>query len=157
MLKNLTIEGYRSCAHTSLDLDTNLSVLIGANGSGKTNILQAILLLRKLVNLQPHRTNEAPATINPKLTAVYRAGDYRLQMDASVEAYTSESNIDVVTNVQERWFVEHKENKLLINLPLAVTIGKDVHEQFFMYSSRHRHPMSNSVPADFACLCRRSE
>ncbi|HSR07704.1 MAG TPA: AAA family ATPase [Bryobacteraceae bacterium] len=135
MLKSLTIEGYRSCAHTSLDLDTNLSVLIGANGSGKTNILQAILLLRKLVNLQPHRPNEPPGTINPKLTAVYRIGDYQLQMDARVEAYTSESNNDIVTNVQEKWTVDHKENRTVLNVPLVVTIGKDIHEQFFMYAS----------------------
>ncbi len=38
MLKRVTITSYRSCVQTSLELSTNLSVLIGANGSGKTNI-----------------------------------------------------------------------------------------------------------------------
>ncbi|MFW9998379.1 MAG: AAA family ATPase, partial [Candidatus Odinarchaeota archaeon] len=39
MIKRIQIQDYRSCLDTSFDFHPNLSVLIGPNGSGKTNIL----------------------------------------------------------------------------------------------------------------------
>src|SRR5438132_8423464 len=50
MIETLEIRNYRSCVDTSLVLQSDLSVLIGPNGSGKTNVLNAILLLKKLVD-----------------------------------------------------------------------------------------------------------
>ena len=48
MLKKIMIENYRSCLKTAFDCHPNLSVLIGPNSSGKTNILQAVMFLNKL-------------------------------------------------------------------------------------------------------------
>ncbi len=55
MLRRFIVENYRSCLHTSIDLNPNLSVLIGPNGSGKTNILQAIMFLNKMALEEPLR------------------------------------------------------------------------------------------------------
>lgn len=52
-LHTLKISSYRSCHETALTFHPNLSVLIGPNGSGKTNILYSILLLKHL--LRPRR------------------------------------------------------------------------------------------------------
>lgn len=43
-IKNITIENFRSAKELSIDLDENLNVFVGINGSGKTTILDAIAL-----------------------------------------------------------------------------------------------------------------
>jgi predicted ATP-dependent endonuclease of OLD family len=42
MLKKLVIQGYKSCDDMVIEPNRGLTVLIGANGAGKTNILTAI-------------------------------------------------------------------------------------------------------------------
>lgn len=49
-LKSFKIQSYKSCKKTELQLNEELTCLIGVNGSGKTNILNAILLFKKLHN-----------------------------------------------------------------------------------------------------------
>lgn len=66
-IKQIKIKGFRSCVDTTIDLQDDLSVLIGVNGSGKTNILKAFLLLKDIV-LQSDR-NEA--TTQAKLRTSY--------------------------------------------------------------------------------------
>ncbi|MGH1510496.1 AAA family ATPase [Ralstonia solanacearum] len=44
-LEQVEIKGYRSCLSTNFSPDSDLSALIGLNGAGKTNILQAVRLL----------------------------------------------------------------------------------------------------------------
>ncbi len=44
-LETIEITGYRSCENTKLSPNKDLSILIGINGAGKTNILQGIRLL----------------------------------------------------------------------------------------------------------------
>ena len=51
-IKSFDVSGYRSCVHTRVDLNLELSALIGINGSGKTNVLQSLLLLKKLGNVR---------------------------------------------------------------------------------------------------------
>lgn len=46
-LETIKIINFRSCINTRVDLRANLSALIGANGAGKTNILNGILMLSK--------------------------------------------------------------------------------------------------------------
>lgn len=46
-IKNIEILNYRSCIQTKFELHDNLTALIGINGVGKSNILNALLLLKK--------------------------------------------------------------------------------------------------------------
>ncbi|MEM1326864.1 MAG: ATP-binding protein [Bacteroidota bacterium] len=48
MIKKAVIRDYRSCLETDVELHPELTVLIGANGVGKSNILQALDLLSKI-------------------------------------------------------------------------------------------------------------
>jgi predicted ATP-dependent endonuclease of OLD family len=50
MIKKAVIHNYRSCLKTEVDLHPELTVLIGANGVGKTNILRALELVSKIDN-----------------------------------------------------------------------------------------------------------
>lgn len=47
-IESLTIKNYRSCVNTTMKLYEPLSVLIGLNGAGKTNILNAIASLKNV-------------------------------------------------------------------------------------------------------------
>lgn len=51
----ITVEGYRSLEQTSIDLH-RINILIGANGSGKSNFISLFDLLRAITqnNLQTH-------------------------------------------------------------------------------------------------------
>mgnify|MGYP003513161264 FL=1 len=50
-LLNFEIKPYHSCLNTSLGLHNNLIALNGINGAGKSNIRNAILLLKKMLQL----------------------------------------------------------------------------------------------------------
>ena len=65
-IESFDVSGYRSCVRTHVDLNVDLSALIGINGSGKTNVLQSLLLLKKLVNIKPfirHRREEKKSNV----------------------------------------------------------------------------------------------
>jgi hypothetical protein len=121
VLKQIKIENYRSCLQTSLDLDTNMSVLIGANGSGKTNILQAIMLLNKMATQEYFGPKTDSITINPHLRCKFGSVGYETRLWASVDAYTDESNTDVILSSKERWTVRDALGKVTsTKLPLAL-------------------------------------
>ena len=44
------MEGFRSIRHLELDLTTDVTVLIGANGSGKSNLVSALELVSRVVD-----------------------------------------------------------------------------------------------------------
>lgn len=44
-LKHLSLQNFRSHQNFSLDSDPNINIIVGPNGSGKTNLLEAIFLL----------------------------------------------------------------------------------------------------------------
>jgi ABC-type lipoprotein export system ATPase subunit len=112
MLKRVVIDNYRSCLHTTLDLHPNLSVLIGPNGSGKTNILQAIMLLNKLTEnerLAPPRTVTAPVSSRIKATFQHRAT--QSQLNAAIAASTVESGGDVMVSARQKWIIKSPHGK----------------------------------------------
>ena len=49
-LGRLVVEGFRSIRSLELDLTTDVTVLIGANGSGKSNLVSALELVSRVVD-----------------------------------------------------------------------------------------------------------
>ena len=47
-LGRLVVEGFRSIRRVELDLTTDVTVLIGANGSGKSNLVSALELVSRI-------------------------------------------------------------------------------------------------------------
>jgi ABC-type branched-subunit amino acid transport system ATPase component len=96
--------------------------LIGPNGSGKTNIMQGIMLLNKMSSdAAQHRKIDSERLVPPQVGATFEQGGVRVRLRAYVDAYTDQSNNDVVRNARQRWTVRDKEGKnARFEMPLSV-------------------------------------
>jgi len=122
MLKRILIENYRSCLRTSIDLHPNLSVLIGPNSSGKTNILQAIMLLSKMAQAEEHRgARRGVISVSSRLKAKFEERRWVAQLNASVAAYPDESNNDVMLAARQKWTLKALKRKpTAFEFPLGI-------------------------------------
>ncbi len=106
-ISRVHISGYRSCRDTSLVLNPQLSALIGINGSGKTNLLSAVYLIRKLANasrLFAHRRSEADSTLNPcKLSIDFNVAGKIIKYKAAIRYNTDERNQEDIVSAEEEW------------------------------------------------------
>ena len=120
MLGRVVIENYRSCLRTSLDLHPNLSVLIGPNGSGKTNILQAIMFLKRMAQQDPWETRSSETlTVNSRLKATFQQKETRLQLSASFKVIAGKSNNDTMHASRQKWNCTQGKKRAAFEFPLA--------------------------------------
>ena len=119
MLKRIVISNYRSCLHTRINLHPNLTVLIGPNSSGKTNILQAIMLLKKLSQPTEHKSaSEYPGALSCRVRSLFHLSGVQADLNAALKVFTDESNNDrVVDSKQSCLFTAPKRKKLLVKDP----------------------------------------
>ncbi len=127
MLNQVLIDNYRSCLHTRLNLHPNLSVLIGPNSSGKTNILQAIMLLNKLAHSggRLSRQERRPA-VTSRLKALFEWKGFKARLNATVDVFTDNSNNDKVLDSRQKWIFSRKDGKHFTSrIPLDIAGMKD--------------------------------
>ncbi len=105
-IKRIEIDSYRSCKQVAFSLSENITSLIGVNGSGKSNVLNALLLLKKATSRAPrfqHRKKQALDQSEIRATLVQRNTEINLR--AVIEFETDERNSDVVTGYKFTWNV----------------------------------------------------
>ena len=122
MIEKIEIGNYRSCFETAFELQPDLSVLIGPNGSGKTNLLNAFVLLRKLTNerVYAHREDEQ-ATDESRLKVWFRVKRKRATLTADLGLFTNEHNDDVIVGAKESWYAKDFTNSAKrIKVPISV-------------------------------------
>jgi predicted ATP-dependent endonuclease of OLD family len=119
-ISRFEISNYRSCTHTGVELNPNLSVLIGVNGSGKSNFLNGLLLLRRLAR-DSNMTNEedfTPSICNVKTTFIL--DQKPIILDAKIKYTVNEFNIDQVVSSSQEWKFEKTtgiSNPLKLSMP----------------------------------------
>jgi len=110
-IKEIEIQNYRSCIKTKFALNTDLSVLIGPNGVGKSNILYGLQLFpsternRKFYNIDSEFGSETQ--IN--LIAIIDEIDYVIRAKFSYK--TNEKNRDVLFYTEIKYREVEAKNK----------------------------------------------
>lgn len=137
MIKRIQLKHYRSAEDTSIDLQPDLSVLIGPNGSGKTTILRAFLLLRSLALEGPdaifrrESSDEVADECRLKVSFVHAAKTATL--NAVIGILTDEANSDVVLSSKQTWSGLTKSKKRP-EIPLWVMRASSVRRYGIMLS-----------------------
>jgi energy-coupling factor transporter ATP-binding protein EcfA2 len=160
ILKRIVIENYRSCLRTRIDLHPELSVLIGPNGTGKTNILQAITLLGKLAQPPEHRGPlSRKATTTSRIAARFESRRGTARLSAQIAVYTGESNNDVMLRASERWLARNRKGeRFSTRAPLAAIAaflpGKAQHYTVFKVGDKLFWPGVGFLPQEIPTWAR---
>jgi len=102
MLHKIIIKNYRTCLRTVLECHPQLTVLIGPNSSGKTNILHGILILNKIVRESEYQRNKGESVKGPLyLRTTFLVGKAKADYQATVYAYTTNINQDIIVDTKE--------------------------------------------------------
>ncbi len=106
MIKRIEIDNYRSCIKTSFDIHPHLSVLIGPNGGGKTNILTALQLLNKF-NSQPDYSNVDDSQVTPSnLKVWFDFNEKKIILTSKLHSYTDVHNNDIIVSADFSWYMK---------------------------------------------------
>lgn len=132
------IINYRSCLKTKFQPNPDLTALIGVNGSGKSSILNAMLLLKKSSRSRPR-----PEIINNQYvshSSVFMCLDMngkKIKCKGEIYYETSDRNIDEVLSAKLKWNLKDITgiNKW-VDLPL---------EYMFYYNYTHRMQMGDQI------------
>jgi AAA domain, putative AbiEii toxin, Type IV TA system/AAA ATPase domain len=118
-LDSVEISGYRSCENTKFQLERNLSVLIGINGAGKTNVLQGIRLLGTRQQRRGRIFNdEIGQSPNAQIVAWFVVGARRVGLKLKYQILENARRGDEQISVDETWNLNSiTGNRSWITLP----------------------------------------
>ncbi|MBJ9614604.1 AAA family ATPase [Burkholderia multivorans] len=104
-LEEVQINAYRSCVSTSFHPHKELSALIGINGAGKTNVLQAIRLLRGGRRARYKFDEQREKDPDSEVTAWFRVSDVEKPIGLKMRFSIMESSrrADELVAVSETW------------------------------------------------------
>ncbi len=114
-LRSFEIRSYRSCAHTKIELNKKLTVLVGVNGSGKSNILKALMLLSQ-IGLIARRGSYHREDVNPNKCSIQAEFEYKgkiITIQGKIAFETDDENDDHIISADINWdlskYIDHKE------------------------------------------------
>jgi len=112
-LKKFKIKSYRSCLNVKYTLHDDLTALIGINGSGKSNILNGMLLLKKMSQVGRRLPRKDPSLNSCQIDVEIEHQNKIIYMKCDVSFSTDEKNYDEVQYSRVRWNFKNffKSNK----------------------------------------------
>jgi len=141
-LKSFKIKSYRSCQNVQFDIKNNLTTLIGLNGAGKSNVLNSILLIKKVFGVH-HRyyrsVDEESLSGNCFFEVVLENNDNLVYVKDKIVYKTDDNNQDEVVYVDLQWkFSQYLDNKW-VNIPIEYILndGKS-NRLYFLHSLRRQ-------------------
>ncbi len=121
-IKSISIKNYRSCIKSLISIDNDLTCLIGINGSGKTNILNSILLLKKIIRFRNFEKDEENQSDNhTELDLNIFLNGKTIYLKCCFQLDLDENGIDLVNNVSIDWnFKDFIDLDTWISLPCVL-------------------------------------
>src|SRR5256886_16096435 len=85
-LTSLQLRNYRNYSRLDLEPGTRLNVFLGANGQGKTNLLESVALLALSTSPRARRDVELVGPLAPeaRVDALVQSGDRRAEIRISI-------------------------------------------------------------------------
>lgn len=122
-LTKFEVSNYRSCRKSNLDLNENLMCLIGINGAGKTNILNGLLLLKKLKETRriPGIKLKNISGSIAEISLEFKLNKYIIKVKVTLNYETDDKNNDEVLDSSLKFnFFEITGNKKWIEIPFEL-------------------------------------
>lgn len=118
-IRSIKIKAYKSCVHTNLKLNSDLTALIGINGSGKSTILNSLLLLKKVLSVRHRYDNKQRGSNKSSITLDMDINDKPIILKSTIFYNTDEDNLDDVVSAKIDWDVSsiYPEIKESVSLP----------------------------------------
>jgi ABC-type branched-subunit amino acid transport system ATPase component len=139
-IERVDLQNYRSCKKATFELNENLSALIGANGAGKSNVLNGILLLKKIARVSRVRHDDDPYLSSCKLSARFNVDGVTTKYEALIEYATNERNIDEVVTATEKWnFKEISGQGRWLKLPMSFPRDMRTYQSSYRRVVRNAH------------------
>lgn len=137
-IKKFSITNYRSCQRTTFSPHQNLSTLIGANGSGKTSVLNAILLLKKIWSIERYR--ERYDSKKCLINVEFETGKEAVKYKANINYLTDDRNEDEVFGITEKWnFGKSYLRDEWIDFPIPLALMMQRNEYFFSRNESRKY------------------
>jgi predicted ATPase len=119
-LSGFSVSNYRSCIRTRFIPHPQLSCLIGYNGSGKSNILSAILLLRSLQQSHVFYRKRESTQSRCRINAVFAYGRKTIRLRTGLLFSPDESGSEDLTPYRTEWnFSDFDGTHAWLELPLG--------------------------------------
>ena len=118
-IKSFGIDSYRSCLKTKLTIRDELTGLIGVNGAGKSNILNALVLLKKAFRTRPStRSADTPSPNKCHISTEIEYQNKSVFISGNIGYETDEHNSDDVVSSKMKFnFREFVDYSGWINIP----------------------------------------
>ncbi|OFX70916.1 MAG: hypothetical protein A2X12_10235 [Bacteroidetes bacterium GWE2_29_8] len=146
-INNIEINNYRSCIKTKFDVHPNLTTLIGINGSGKSNILNSLQLLKR-VNYDKFITKEDIKS-HSSLTLALSFGNINLTIKA--DFYFENDN--QILSGEIKYKKEGSKKWEDIDLDLYVVVEREKRRGLLNYgaiNNRKRIGLNDNVKISFS-------
>ena len=161
MITKIIIQDYRSCINTTFELQDDLSVLIGPNSSGKTNILNAIQLLQKLTDDARYRRREDFQLTNQcKLKVWFSINEKKVILTALVDVYTDENNEDSIVSSQQSWYLKDftgNGRRLKLSLSEARSVDFNYYHGFNTRNKYYHYTRQKQLYVNWKSMFNREE
>lgn len=121
-INSFEIKSYRSCVKTKLQLNEELTALIGINGSGKSNLLNGLLLLRKICSSRYIPNTEDNSSYNQcSFSCDISHEEKKIGIKGEIVFETDERNYDEVHFSKVKWNLkDFTGNNLWLEIPIEL-------------------------------------
>jgi recombinational DNA repair ATPase RecF len=126
-IKKFSITNYRSCLNTSVEPHPDLSALIGKNASGKSSILNGILLLKSLFNQSGRHIRSNRVRARSRINVELKCDRTTILLRADVFYAATETSRDEVLGGNLTWNLKNLSGiDEWISIPLFLEFEPDL-------------------------------